>query len=79
VRENILNIQMSGYIDADELIHLFDQLNNFSFDIQEVYRYLGYLSLAKDGFGTHFFTNPADDIIENLITETKKMIKLHHF
>jgi len=71
VKENIAEIQKDGYIEADQTIQLFNLLDNFSFDIQEVYGYLGYPSLANDGFGTHFFISPADDIIENLIDGNK--------
>ncbi len=67
VRENVVDIQQEGYLEVDDMIQLFDQLNKFSFDIQEVYGYLGYPSLANDGFGTHFFICPSDDILVSLI------------
>ena len=71
VRENILDIQREGYLETYEANLLFEQLNNFSFDIHEVYGYLGYPSLANDGFGTHFFICPADDILNDLIDGNK--------
>lgn len=74
IADNIEYLLEEDFIDKSEFDELIEQNDKFLIDLQSITSFLNKPTLLKDGYGTHFFITPTDEMLDVIIEEKKDSV-----